>query len=53
MKKMQEGIKEYISMRQALGFELEHVERRLFDFFSGSSELSVLFLEKCGHTCPF
>lgn len=46
MKKIQKGIKEYISMRQALGFELEHVERRLFDFISFMQEERVSYITK-------
>jgi site-specific recombinase XerD len=46
MKNIQKGIKEYISMRQALGFELEHAERRLFDFFSFMQEKGVSYITK-------
>ena len=46
MEKIQKGIKEYISMRQALGFELEHVEKRLFDFFSFMQDQRVSYITK-------
>jgi len=46
MKKIQKGIKEYIRMRQALGFELEHVERRLFDFISFMQQERVSYITK-------
>ena len=46
MKKIQKGIKEYIGMRQALGFELEHAERRLLDFVSFMQEERVSYITK-------
>ena len=39
MKTIREGVEEYIRMRRALGFKLQHVDKMLFDFISFSSEL--------------
>lgn len=34
MKTLREGVEEYIRMRRALGFKLQHVDKLLFDFVS-------------------